>query len=95
MSKSVAKALRGGIGGEQKRGISIVGYAVGANMGFIYVRAEYPLAVEHLEIAIAQARDRGLLGRGILGSDFGFDIELRLGSGAFVCGEGTALIEVP
>lgn len=74
-------------------GMAIAGYAVGANMGFIYVRAEYPLAVEHLKIAIAQARERGLLGRGILGSDFGFDIELRLGSGAFVCGEGTALIE--
>ncbi len=74
-------------------GMAVAGYATGADTGFIYVRAEYPLAVEHLRIAIAQARERGLLGRGILGTDFNFDIELRLGSGAFVCGEGTALIE--
>lgn len=74
-------------------GMALAGYSIGADTGFIYVRAEYPLAVERLKIAIAQARQRGLLGRHILGTDFSFDIELRLGSGAFVCGEGTALIE--
>ncbi|NLL36725.1 MAG: 4Fe-4S binding protein [Fretibacterium sp.] len=74
-------------------GMAIAGYAVGADMGFIYVRAEYPLAVERLRTAIAEAHERGLLGERILGSDFSFDIELRLGSGAFVCGEGTALME--
>ena len=68
------------------------GYAIGAHQGYIYIRAEYPLAVRRLEIAIAQARERGLLGKKILGSDFDFDIEIRLGAGAFVCGEETALI---
>ncbi|WFA10457.1 NADH-ubiquinone oxidoreductase-F iron-sulfur binding region domain-containing protein [Tissierella sp. Yu-01] len=74
-------------------GMAIGGYAIGANKGFIYVRAEYPLAVKTLKIAIEQAKELGVLGNNILGTDFSFDIELRLGSGAFVCGEGTALIE--
>ena len=69
----------------------IGGYAVGADKGYIYIRAEYPLAIERLQIAIAQAREAGLLGEDILGSGFSFDIELRFGAGAFVCGEGTAL----
>lgn len=69
----------------------IGGYAVGADKGYIYIRAEYPLAIERLQIAIAQAREAGLLGDDILGSGFNFDIELRFGAGAFVCGEGTAL----
>jgi NADH-quinone oxidoreductase subunit F len=73
-------------------GMAIAGYAVGARQGYIYVRAEYPLAIERLGIAIKQARDRGLLGEHILGTDFLFDIELRKGSGAFVCGEETALM---
>ncbi|MGD9518238.1 MAG: NADH-ubiquinone oxidoreductase-F iron-sulfur binding region domain-containing protein, partial [Armatimonadota bacterium] len=66
--------------------------ALGASQGYIYVRAEYPLAVKRLEIAIAEARKRGLLGEKVLGSDFSFDVELRLGAGAFVCGEETALM---
>jgi NADH:ubiquinone oxidoreductase subunit F (NADH-binding)/Pyruvate/2-oxoacid:ferredoxin oxidoreductase delta subunit len=66
--------------------------AMGATKGFIYARSEYPLAVEHLEIALEQAREHGLLGDDILGSGFDFDIELRLGAGAFVCGEETALM---
>lgn len=70
----------------------IGGYAIGANNGFIYVRAEYPLAVERLNIAIIQALDYGLLGENILGSGFNFNIEIRLGAGAFVCGEETALM---
>ena len=70
----------------------ICGYAIGANQGYIYVRAEYPLAVERLSIAIQQARENGLLGKNILGFDFDFDIEIRMGAGAFVCGEETALI---
>ncbi len=73
-------------------GMAIGGYAIGANKGYIYVRAEYPLAVEILNAAIAQAREYGLLGKGILGTSFEFDIELFLGSGAFVCGEETALL---
>jgi NADH:ubiquinone oxidoreductase subunit F (NADH-binding)/(2Fe-2S) ferredoxin/NAD-dependent dihydropyrimidine dehydrogenase PreA subunit len=73
--------------------MTICGYAVGACKGFIYVRAEYPLAVERLDIAINQAREYGLLGDNILGTGFNFDIELRLGAGAFVCGEETALIQ--
>lgn len=73
-------------------GMAIAGYAIGANKGFVYVRAEYPIAVKRLEIAIAQAREYNLLGKGIFGTDFDFDIELRLGSGAFVCGEETALL---
>ncbi len=72
--------------------MTIAGYAVGAGQGYIYVRAEYPIAVERLRIAIGQARSYGLLGKDILGSGFDFDIELRLGAGAFVCGEETALM---
>ncbi len=72
--------------------MAIAGYAIGANMGYIYVRAEYPIAVKRLEIAIGQARELGLLGKNIFGSDFSFDIEIRLGAGAFVCGEETALM---
>ena len=74
-------------------GMAIAGYAIGADKGFIYVRAEYPLAVRNLKIAINQAMEKGLLGNNILGSNFSFSIELRLGAGAFVCGEATALIE--
>lgn len=74
-------------------GMAICGYAIGATKGYIYVRAEYPIAVQNLEIAIKQAKEKGLLGENILGTDFTFDIELRLGAGAFVCGEATALIE--
>ena len=73
-------------------GMEIAGYAVGANKGYVYVRAEYPLAVERLEQAIQEARRRNLLGQNILGTDFEFDIEVRIGAGAFVCGEETALI---
>ncbi len=72
--------------------MTIAGYAVGAQQGFIYVRAEYPIAVERLKIAISQAREKGLLGKNILGSNFSFDIDIRLGAGAFVCGEETALM---
>ena len=74
-------------------GMAICGYAIGADQGYIYVRAEYPIAVQRLQIAINQAKEKGLLGKNILGTDFSFDIELRLGAGAFVCGEGTALME--
>lgn len=70
----------------------IAGYAVGSHQGYIYIRAEYPIAVHRLEIAIAQASELGLLGDHIFGSDFSFHLELRLGAGAFVCGEETALI---
>ena len=72
--------------------MAIAGYAIGASMGYIYVRAEYPIAIERLTIAISQAREYGLLGNNIFGTDFNFDIELRLGAGAFVCGEETALL---
>ena len=72
--------------------MAIAGYAIGATQGYIYVRAEYPIAVERLEIAIKQAREYGLLGNNIFGTDFSFDIGLRLGDGAFVCGEETALM---
>lgn len=72
--------------------MTIAGYTVGANKGYIYIRAEYPLAIHRLEVAMAQAREYGLLGENILGSDFSFDIEIRLGAGAFVCGEETALL---
>ncbi len=72
--------------------MAICGYAIGASQGLIYIRAEYPLAVHRLKVAIAQAREYGLLGKNIFGSDFSFDIELRYGAGAFVCGEETALI---
>lgn len=74
-------------------GMAIAGYAIGADQGFIYVRAEYPLAVKRLKVAIQQAKEYGVLGDNIFGTDFNFDIELRLGAGAFVCGEGTALME--
>ena len=70
--------------------MAIAGYAIGATQGYIYVRAEYPIAVQRLEIAIKQAREYGLLGKNIFGTDFSFDIGLRLGAGAFVCGEETA-----
>ncbi|NLA59656.1 MAG: NADH-quinone oxidoreductase subunit NuoF [Firmicutes bacterium] len=73
-------------------GMAIAGYAVGASRGFVYIRAEYPLAVDRLIGAINQAREYGLLGKDILGSGFDFDIEVRLGAGAFVCGEETALM---
>lgn len=72
--------------------MTIAGYAIGANQGYVYVRAEYPLAVERLEIAIKQAYGYGLLGKNILNSGFDFDLEVRLGAGAFVCGEETALM---
>ncbi len=72
--------------------MAICGYTMGADKGLIYIRAEYPLAIKRLKIAIEQAREYGLLGTNILGSDFNFDIELRYGAGAFVCGEETALI---
>ena len=71
----------------------IAGYAIGANQGYIYVRAEYPIAVQRFGVAIKQAREYGLLGKNIFGTDFSFDIEIRLGAGAFVCGEETALLE--
>ena len=72
--------------------MTIAGYAIGAHQGYIYVRAEYPVAVERLKIALKQAREYGLLGKDILGLGFDFDIEIRLGAGAFVCGEETALM---
>lgn len=70
----------------------IAGYAIGAHQGYVYVRAEYPIAVERLSIALKQAKEYGLLGKDILGLDFDFDLEIRLGAGAFVCGEETALM---
>lgn len=73
--------------------MAIAGYTIGANQGYIYVRAEYPIAVNRLRIAIKQAREKGLLGKNIFGSGFSFDLDLRLGAGAFVCGEETALLE--
>jgi len=73
-------------------GMAIAAYAIGASKGYIYVRAEYPLAVETLKVALAQAREYGFLGHGVFGTKFSFDIELFLGSGAFVCGEETALL---
>ena len=73
-------------------GMMIAGYAIGAQNGYFYVRAEYPIAVNRLRIAIKQAKELGLLGKNILGTDFSFDCHLRLGAGAFVCGEETALL---
>jgi len=70
----------------------IAGFAIGASKGYFYVRAEYPLAVERIKKAMAQAYEYGLLGNDILGSGFNFDLDIRLGAGAFVCGEETALI---
>jgi len=72
--------------------MAIAGYAIGATQGYVYVRAEYPIAVERLEIAIKQAREYGLLGKNIFNSGFDFDVDIRLGAGAFVCGEETALM---
>jgi NADH:ubiquinone oxidoreductase subunit F (NADH-binding)/NAD-dependent dihydropyrimidine dehydrogenase PreA subunit len=72
--------------------MTICGFTIGANKGVIYIRAEYPLAIHRLEVAIKQSREMGLLGKNILGSGFAFDIEIRLGAGAFVCGEETALL---
>ncbi|TLG73781.1 NADH-quinone oxidoreductase subunit NuoF [Culicoidibacter larvae] len=72
--------------------MAIAGYAIGADTGYVYIRAEYPLAIERLEIAIKQARERGLLGENILGSGFNFDVLIKYGAGAFVCGEETALM---
>lgn len=73
-------------------GMAIGAYAIGARKGYIYIRAEYPLAIKRIQNAIEQAREKNLLGENILGSDFSFDIEIKLGAGAFVCGEETALI---
>ncbi|MBO4306248.1 MAG: NAD(P)H-dependent oxidoreductase subunit E, partial [Clostridia bacterium] len=72
--------------------MAIAGYAIGASKGYVYVRAEYPIAVDRLQIAIDQAREYGLLGEDIFGTGFNFDVEIRLGAGAFVCGEETALL---
>ena len=72
--------------------MAIAGYAIGASQGYIYVRAEYPIAVDRLKIALDQAREYGVLGKNIFGSGFDFDVDLRLGAGAFVCGEETALM---
>jgi len=72
--------------------MTICGYAIGASKGLIYIRAEYPLAIHRLKIALKQSKEYGLLGKNIFGTDFNFDIELRYGAGAFVCGEETALI---
>ncbi|MBI5025358.1 MAG: NADH-quinone oxidoreductase subunit NuoF [Nitrospirae bacterium] len=73
-------------------GMMIAGYAVGSNQGYVYIRAEYPFAVERLRLAISQAHERGYLGKNMFGSNFDFDIKIKLGAGAFVCGEETALI---
>ncbi len=73
--------------------MTISGYAIGSNMGYIYVRAEYPIAIERMNHAIEQAKEYGVLGDNIFGTGFSFDLEVRLGAGAFVCGEGTALME--
>lgn len=72
--------------------MAIAAYAIGSNQGYVYIRAEYPIAVKRLEIAIEQAREYGLLGENIFGTDFSFNLEIRLGAGAFVCGEETALM---
>ena len=86
------RALLEGTPHQLIEGMIIAAYAIGANQGLIYVRAEYPIAVEHITLAIEQAREIGLIGGDILGSGFDFDLEVRMGAGAFVCGEETALI---
>ncbi len=86
------RALLEGVPHQILEGMIIAAYAIGASRGIIYVRAEYPIAVEHAKIAIEQARKLGLLGQNILGSGFDFDITVRMGAGAFVCGEESALI---
>jgi len=86
------RALLEGVPHQVLEGMVIAAYAIGASHGFVYVRAEYPIAVEHVSVALAQAREYGLLGPDIFGSGFSFDIELRMGAGAFVCGEESALI---
>ncbi len=72
--------------------MAICGYAIGSDTGYIYIRAEYPKSIERLKVAIAQAEKYGLLGENILGTGFNFKLELKYGAGAFVCGEGTALM---
>jgi len=74
-------------------GMAIAAYAIGATQGYFYVRAEYPIAIKTLRVAIEQARAYGLLGRNVFGTDFSFDLEVRMGAGAFVCGEETALMQ--
>jgi len=86
------RALLEGVPHQVIEGMVIAAYAIGAPHGFVYVRAEYPIAVEHMTLALDQARAYGLLGEDILGSGFSFDVELRMGAGAFVCGEESALI---
>ena len=86
------RALLEGAPHQILEGMLIAAYAIGASHGFVYVRAEYPIAVEHVTLAIRRAREYGLLGKNILGSGFDFDVEVRMGAGAFVCGEETALI---
>ena len=86
------RALLEGVPHQVLEGMIIAAYAIGATHGFVYVRAEYPIAVEHVTIALDAARALGLLGKDILGSGFDFDIEVRMGAGAFVCGEESALI---
>ena len=86
------RALLEGVPHQVLEGMIVAAYAIGATQAFVYVRAEYPIAVEHVTAAIEDARANGLLGRNILGSGFDFDIEVRMGAGAFVCGEESALI---
>jgi len=86
------RALLEGVPHQVIEGMIVAAYAIGASRGFVYVRAEYPIAVEHMTLALEQARECGLLGENILGTGFDFDIELRKGAGAFVCGEESALI---
>jgi NADP-reducing hydrogenase subunit HndC len=86
------RALLEGVPHQVLEGMIVAAYAIGATHGFVYVRAEYPIAVEHVKLAIEQARAHGLLGKSIFGSGFDFDIEVRMGAGAFVCGEESALI---